>query len=76
MYSSLKTNKSNIRKTNLKVLQILLDKLHLYQRALRLGYINKNQLIATTQRECYRVFKLEFAFIILETTFKELFSQF
>ena len=37
-----KIKKSNIRKTNLKVLQTLLDKLQLYQRALGLGYMSKN----------------------------------
>ncbi len=50
IYYSLKVEKSNIGKTNLEVLQTLLDKLQLYQRALGLGYMSKNQLIATTQR--------------------------
>ena len=47
-YYSLKAKKSNIGKTNLEVLQTLLDKLQLYQRDLGLGYMGKNQLIATT----------------------------
>ena len=44
----LKAKNSNIEKTNLKVLQALLDKLQLYQQALKLDYIKKNQFIATT----------------------------
>lgn len=44
----LKVEKSNIEKTNLEVLQTLLNMLQLCQWALELGYINKNQLIAAT----------------------------
>ena len=47
-YSSLMAEKSNIGKTNLEVLQALLDMLQLCQRALRLVYMGENQLIATT----------------------------
>ena len=74
-YSSLKAEKSNIGKTNWEVLQALLDKLQLCQRALGLGYMGKNQLIATTQRECRGVPKLEFALFTPTATFKELSSK-
>ena len=74
-YSSLKAEKSNIGKTNLEVLQALLDKLQLCQRALGLGYMGENQLIATTQRACHGVPKLEFALFTPTTTFEELFSK-
>ena len=47
IYFSWKAKKNNIGKTNLEVLQALLDKLQLCQRALKLGYMGKNQLIAT-----------------------------
>ena len=74
-YSTFKAEKSNIRKTNLEVLQALLDKLQLCQRALGLGYIGENQLIAATQRECRGVSKLEFALFTPATTFEELSSK-
>lgn len=45
IYSILKVKKKNIGKTNLKVLQILLNKLQLYHCASGLGYISQNQLI-------------------------------
>lgn len=47
-YSTFKTEKINIGKTNLEVLQVLLDKLQLYQRAWGLDYMGKNQLDAAT----------------------------
>lgn len=47
-YFMLKIEKSSIEKTNLEVLQLLLDKLQLYQQALRYDFIGKNQLIAAT----------------------------
>lgn len=71
-YYLLKAEKSNIEKTNLKVLQALLNKLQLCQRALRLGYIGENQLIATTQRACRKIFGLKFALFTPTTTFEEL----
>ena len=71
-YSSLKVEKSNIGKTNLEVLQALLDKLQLCQRALGLGYIGENQLIAATQGE---VSKLKFPLFTPTTTFEELSSK-
>lgn len=74
-YFILKVEKSNIEKTNLEVLQILLDKLELCQWALNLGYINKNQLIVTIQRAYHKVSKLKFALFTLTTTFKEFFSK-
>ncbi len=74
-YYSLKAEKNNIGKTNLELLQTLLDKLKLCQRALGLGYIGENQLIATTQRAWCRVFELEFVLFTLATTFEELFSK-
>ncbi len=74
-YYSLKAEKSNIRKTNLKVLQTLLDKLQLCQRALGFGYMGKNQLIAATQRACCGVSELEFTLFTLTTTFEELSSK-
>ncbi len=74
-YSMLKVEKSNIRKTNLEILQALLDKLQLYQRALGLDYMGENQLIAATQRAYYRVSELEFVLFIPITTFEELFSK-
>ena len=74
-YSSLKAEKSNIGKTNLEVLQALLDKLQLCQRALGLGYIGENQLIAATQRACRGVSELEFALFTPATTFEELSSK-
>lgn len=74
-YFSLKAEKNNIGKTNLKVLQILLDKLQLCQRALRLGYIGKNQLIAAIQKVYHRVFKLEFTLFTFAITFEELFFK-
>ena len=75
IYSSLKAEKSNIGKTNLEVLQVLLDKLQLYEQALEFGYIGKNQLIATTQKACRGVSELEFALFTLATTFEKLFSK-
>lgn len=48
MYFIFKAEKNNIKKTNLEVLQALLDKLQLYQRVLDFGYIGKNQLMAIT----------------------------
>ncbi len=74
-YYLLKMEKSNIGKTNLEVLQTLLDKLQLCQRPLGLDYIGKNQLIATIQRVCRGVSKLEFALFTLAITFEELFSK-
>lgn len=60
-YSILKTEKINIRKINLEVLQILLNKLRLCQWASSLSYISENQLIATTKRVYHGVSELEFA---------------
>ena len=74
-YSTLKVEKSNIGKTNLEVLQALLDKLQLCQRALGLGYMGENQLIAATQRVCRGVSELEFALFTPTTTFEELSSK-
>ena len=74
-YFSLKAEKSNIGKTNLEVLQVLLNKLRLYQQTLGLGYIGKNQLIAPTQRVCREVSKLKFALFTPTTTFEELSSK-
>ena len=75
-YSSLKAEKGNMRRTNLEVLQALLDKLQLCQLPLKLDYIEKNQIIAITQRTYHRVPKLEFAFFTPATTFEKLFSMF
>ena len=75
MYFTLKVDKNNIEKTNLEVLQALLDKLELYQQALRLGYIGENQLIASTQRACHEVFELEFILFTPITTFEKLSSK-
>ena len=74
-YFTLELVKSNIEKTNLQVLQVLLDKLQLCQQALGLDYMGKNQLIATTQRLCYGVSGLEFAVFTPVITFKKLFSK-
>ncbi len=74
-YYSLTTEKSNIGKTNLEVLQTLLDKLQLCQQALGLGYIGKNQLIAATQRACRGVYELEFALFTSAITFEKLSSK-
>ncbi len=74
-YYSLKAEKRNIGKTNLEVLQTLLDKLQLYQRAWGLGYIGENQLIAAAQRVCRGVFELEFALFTPSKTFEELSSK-
>ena len=74
-YSSFKAEKSNIGKTNLEVLQTLLDKLQLCQRALGLGYMGENQLIAATQRACHGVSELEFTLFTPATTFEELSSK-
>ncbi len=74
-YYSLKAEKSNIGKTNLEVLQTLLDKLQLCQRALGLGYMGENQLIAATQKACRGVSELEFALFTPATTFEELSSK-
>ena len=74
-YSTLKVEKSNIGKTNLEVLQALLDKLQLCQRALGLGYMGENQLIAATQRACHGFSELEFALFTPTTTFEELSSK-
>ena len=74
-YSTFKAENSNIGKTNLEVLQALLNKLQLCQRALGLGYIGENQLIAAIQRACCKVSKLEFALFTPITTFEELFSK-
>lgn len=71
-YFSLKLTKSNIGKINLEVLQALLDMLQLYQRALGLGYISENQLIATTQTVYRGVFKLKFVLFTFAITFKKL----
>lgn len=46
--STFKAEKNNIGKTNLEVLQALLNKLQLCQQALGLNYIGENQLIAIT----------------------------
>lgn len=74
-YFTLKVEKSNIGKTNLEVLQVLLNKLQLYQRALKLGYMGKNQFITTTQKVCYRVYELKFALFIFIITFEKLSSK-
>ena len=37
--------------------------------------MGKNQLIATTEKVCYEVFKLEFALFIPATIFEKLFSK-
>lgn len=71
----LKTEKINIRKTNLEVLQILLDVLQVCLWALRLDYISKNQIIATSQRACRGVSELEFALFIPTTIFEKIFSK-
>ena len=75
-YSSFKAEKSNIEESNLEVLQALLDKLQLCQRALKMGYIGENKLIAATQRACRGVSEPEFALFTPATTFEELFSTF
>ena len=74
-YSKLKVEKNNIEKTNLEVLQALLDKLQLCQWALGLGYMSENQLITAIWRAYRGVPKLEFALFISATTFEELFSK-
>ena len=74
-YSTLKVEKSNIGKTNLEVLQALLDKLQLCQRALGLGNMGENQLITAIQRACRGVPKLEFALFTPATTFEKLSSK-
>ena len=74
-YSMLKIEKSNIEKTNLEILQALLDKLQLCQRVLSLGYMGENELIIATQKACREVSKLEFALFTSAITFKELFSK-
>ena len=71
-YFTFKAEKSTTGKTNLKVLQAILDKLQLCQQALGLDYIGKNQLIVATQKACCKVSKLELALFISATTFKEL----
>ena len=75
-YSTLKAKKNNIKKSNLEVLQVLLDKSQLYQQALGLDYKGKNQLIPTIQRAFHGISKLKFAFFTLVTTFEELSSKF
>lgn len=74
-YFTLNAKKSIIGKTNLKVLQALLNKLQLCQRALGLGYIGENQLITAIQRVCCKVFKLEFGLFTFVTTFEKLFFK-
>ena len=74
-YFSFKAEKSDIGKTNLEVLQTVLDKLQLCQRDLGLGYMGENQLIAATQRACRGVSELEFALFTPATTFEELSSK-
>lgn len=37
--------------------------------------MSKNQLIAITQKVCYKIFKLEFALFILITILEKLFSK-
>ncbi len=74
-YSILKKKKDYIGKTNLDVLQALLDKLQLCQQALEFDYIGENQLIAATQKVYYRVYELEFALFTPITTFKEFFFK-
>ena len=74
-YSTLRAEKSNIGKSNLEVLQVLLDKLQLCQRALGLGYMGEKQLIATVQRACRGVSELKFALFTPTTTFEKLSSK-
>ena len=74
-YFSLKADKNNIEKTNLEVLQALLDKLQLCQRALELSYMGEKQLITAIQRACCRVSKLKFLLFTFVTTFQKLSSK-
>lgn len=70
-YSTFKTEKNNIRKTNLKFSQILLNKLQLCQQTLGFGYIGENQYIVAIQRVCCRVSKLEFVLFTPITTIEK-----
>jgi hypothetical protein len=62
-------------KTNLEVLQLLLDKLQKYQRALGVKYAGDQQLVSATLRACARVHELRIALTNPQRSFEGLASQ-
>lgn len=74
-YFTWKKEKISIEKTNLKVMQVLLNRLQLCPRALELGYIGENKLIPTIQSVCSGVPERKFALFTSPTIFEELFSK-
>ena len=71
-YITLKAEGTMAGKSNLDVLQTLLDKLQLCQRALGSGYHGERQLIANTERACRGISELEFALFTPSSSFEDL----
>ncbi|KAI1430907.1 hypothetical protein GGR50DRAFT_700807 [Xylaria sp. CBS 124048] len=65
----------NAGKTDLEVLQLLLDKLSLCQRALRQEYCGEHQLISTVHRACRNVPQLQHALFEPSYRFEDLASK-
>ena len=76
MYFPLKTDKSNIGKTNLEVLQALLNKLQLCQRALRLGYIGKNNLLPLLRGHVMEFLSSNLPYLLLQQFLKNFLPSF
>jgi len=74
-FHSVKISTEAIGKSNQQVLQILLKKMRLCQRALGPGYMEEHVLIHAVMRACRGVPELEFALFTPATTFEELASK-